>query len=68
MGLPLDKNPPDHSTLSRTRRLIELEVHQQVFTWVLAALAKAGLVKGKTVGIDATTLETNAAMRSIVRR
>lgn len=68
LGLPLDKNPPDHSTLSRTRRLIDLETHQQVFAWVLALLAKAGLVKGKTVGIDATTLEANAAMRSIVRR
>ena len=68
LGLPLDKNPPDHSTLSRTRRLIDLEVHQQVFTWVLGVLARAGLVKGKTVGIDATTLEANAAMRSIVRR
>jgi transposase len=68
LGLPLDKNPPDHSTLSRTRRLLDLEVHQDVFTWVLGVLAKAGLVKGKTVGVDATTLEANAAMRSIVRR
>ena len=68
LGLPLDKNPPDHSTLSRTRRLLDLEVHHQVFCWVLTVLAKAGLLKGKTVGIDATTLEANAAMRSIVRR
>jgi transposase len=68
LGLPLGKHPPDHSTLSRTRRLIDLEVHHQVFSWVLALLAKADLVKGKTVGIDATTLEANAAMRSIVRR
>lgn len=68
LGLPLGKDPPDHSTLSRTRRLVDLEAHQQVFSWVLALLAKAGLVKGKTVGIDATTLEANAAMRSIVRR
>lgn len=68
LGLPLDKDPPDHSTLSRTRRLLDLEVHHQVFCWVLAVLAKAGLLKGRTVGIDATTLEANAAMRSIVRR
>lgn len=68
LGLPLGKNPPDHSTLSRTRRLIDLDVHHQVFCWVLAVLAKAGLLKGKTVGVDATTLEANAAMRSIVRR
>ena len=60
--------PPDHSTLSRTRRLIDLETHQAVFTWVLQRLADATLVVGRTVGIDATTLEANAAMRSIVRR
>ena len=60
--------PPDHSTISRTRRLFPVETHQVVFTWVLQQLAEAGLVQGKTVGIDATTLEANAAMRSIVRR
>ena len=60
--------PPDHSTLSRTRRLIDIETHQAVFTWVLQRLADATLVVGRTVGIDATTLEANAAMRSIVRR
>ena len=59
---------PDHSTLSRTRRLIDLETHQAVFPWVLHRLADAHLVQGHTVGIDATTLEANAAMRSIVRR
>ena len=60
--------PPDHSTISRTRRLLSVETHQAVFTWVLEQLADAGLVRGKTVGIDATTLEANAALRSIVRR
>lgn len=60
--------PPVHSTISGTRRLIDLETHQAVFTWLLRRLADAGLVKGKTVGIDATTLEANAALRSIVRR
>ena len=45
-----------------------METHGEVFTWVLKQLAEAGLVKGKTIGIDATTLEANAAMRSIVRR
>ena len=59
---------PDHSTISRTRRLIDLETHQAVFTWVLGVLDGAGLIKGKTIGVDATTLEANAAMRSIVRR
>ena len=64
----LDEAPPDHSTLSRTRRLIDVETHRAVFTWVLQRLADAKLVLGRTVGIDATTLEANAAMRSIVRR
>ena len=68
LGLVLPEAPPDHSTISRTRRLIDLETHETVFTWMLRRLAEAGLVKGKTVGIDATTLEANAALRSIVRR
>jgi transposase len=68
LRLPLDEAPPDHSTISRTRRLIDLETHRAVFTWVQQRLVEAGLLKGKTVAIDATTLEANAAMRSIVRR
>jgi transposase len=68
LGLVLPDAPPDHSTISRTRRLIDLETHEAVFTWMLQRLADAGLVTGKTVGIDATTLEANAALRSIVRR
>jgi len=68
LGLNLSEAPPDHSTISRTRRLIDVETHRGVFTWVLQFLSTAGLVKGKTIGVDATTLEANAAMRSIVRR
>ena len=68
VGVGLDEVPPDHSTISRTRRLIALETHRAVFTWILQSLSTAGLVKGKTIGIDATTLEANAALRSIVRR
>src|SRR5678815_4506618 len=68
LGLELHEAPPDHSTVSRTRRLIDVETHQSVFTWVLKQLGEAGLVNGKTIGIDATTLEANAALRSIVRR
>ena len=64
----LEETPPDHSTISRTRRLIELETHREVFTWVLAVLAEKGLLKGQTLGVDATTLEANAALRTIVRR
>ena len=68
LHLELADPAPDHSTISRTRRLIDLETHTAVFTWILQQLADAGLVKGQTVGIDATTLEANAALRSIVRR
>jgi transposase len=68
LSLPLEEMVPDHSTISRTRRLIDVETHQAVFRWVLELLAKKGLLKGKTVGIDGTSLEANAAMRSIVRR
>jgi transposase len=68
LDLELPEAPPDHSTISRTRRLIDLETHREVFTWMLKQLAEAGLVKGKTIGMDATTLEANAALRSIVRR
>jgi transposase len=68
LGVELHEPTPDHSTISRTRRLIDLETHRAVFTWILQQLANAGLVKGETIGIDATTLEANAALRSIVRR
>ena len=68
LGLGLDEAPPEHSTISRTRRLIDVETHRAVFTWILQVLATADLITGKTIGIDATTLEANAALRSIVRR
>ena len=68
LGLGLDEAMPEHTTISRTRRLIDLETHRAVFTWILQVLATADLIKGKTIGIDATTLEANAALRSIVRR
>lgn len=68
LGYGLSQATPDHSNLSRTRNRIDLDTHQAVFDWVLAVLAKEGLLKGKTLGIDATTLEANAALRSIVRR
>jgi transposase len=68
LGYELSEAPPDHSTISRTRRLIDVETHQAVFSWVLKVLADKGLLKGNTVAIDGTTLEANAALRSIVRR
>ena len=68
LDLDVTEASPDHSTLSRTRRLIDVETHEAVFAWVLERLSAAGLLRGKTVGVDATTLEANAAMRSIERR
>jgi transposase len=68
LGYALDQRTPDHSSLSVIRGRLAIETHQEVFQWVLQALAKSGLLKGKTIGIDATTLEANAALRSIVRR
>ncbi|MFL5332084.1 MAG: transposase [Geminicoccaceae bacterium] len=59
---------PDHSWLSRTRSRLPLEIHDQVFTWVLGRLAEHGLVQGKRIGVDASTMEANAALRTIVRR
>jgi transposase len=68
LQIGLDERTPDHVTISRTRRLIDEAAHQQVFGWILKRLARSGLIKGKTIGIDSTTLEANAAMKSIVRR
>jgi transposase len=68
VGLELNEAAPDHSTISRTRRLIDLETHQEVFAWALQVVTKRGLLKGETLGVDSTTLEANAALRSIVRR
>ena len=68
VGYGLEERTPEHSTLSRTRRLYAVETHQAVFRWVLQLLEAEGLMRGKTISIDATTLEANAAMKNIVRR
>jgi transposase len=68
VGLEFGEAPPDPSTISRTRRLIDVETHRAVFSWILDRLAEAGLVKGETLGVEATTLEAKAALRSMVRR
>ena len=59
---------PDHSWLSKTRSRLPLEVHEAIFTWVLQRLAERGLIQGDRIGVDASTMEANAALRSIVRR
>jgi len=68
LGLELDQRVPDHSWLSRTRARLPLEVHERVFAWVLERLAERGLIMGERIGVDASTMEANAAMRSIRRR
>src|SRR3989454_10074474 len=68
LGLSLEEQTPDPSTLSKTRRLMNLGTHEAVFRWVLKRLAGEGLLSGKNLGVDATTLEANAALKSIVRR
>jgi transposase len=68
LGYDVSARTPEHSSLSRIRQRLDVEVHQEVFTFVLKILAKKGLLKGRAIGVDATTLEANAALRSIVRR
>jgi IS5 family transposase len=68
LGLALDEASPDHSTLTNTRKRLPPEVFDEVFRFVLRIAGEKGLIAGKAVGVDRTTLEANAAMRSIVRR
>jgi transposase len=68
LGIPLPEETPDHSSLTRVRDRLPLEVHAAVFQLALKLTADAGLLKGRTVAVDSTTLEANAAMKSIVRR
>jgi transposase len=68
LGFGLGEQTPDHSTISRTRRLYWLETHKAIFQWVVRILTGEGLIQGQTIAIDATTLEANAALKSIVRR
>lgn len=66
--LDTGQSVPDHSSLSRIRSRFPLELHQEVFTWVLDVITQAGLVQGDRIGVDSSTMEANAAMRSIVRK
>lgn len=68
LGISITERTPEHSSLTRIRQRFPFEVFQAVFQKILEVLQKEGLLKGKTLGIDATTLEANAAMRSIVRK
>ncbi len=68
LGYELTDKTPEHSTLSVIRNRVDVETHEEVFGWILERLDERGLIKGKTIGVDATTLEANAALRSLVRR
>jgi phosphotransferase system HPr-like phosphotransfer protein len=68
LRLGLSERVPDHSWLSRTRSRLPLEVHAAIFTWVLQRLGEHGLIQGDRIGVDASTMEANAALRAIVRR
>jgi transposase len=68
LGLGLTESVPDHSSLTVIRKRLPLVVYEEAFAFVLKVLREKGIVRGKTVGVDATTLEANAAMKSIVRR
>jgi transposase len=68
LGAGLGDRVPDHSSLTVIRQRLPLELHEEVFVFVLRVLSEKGILRGKTIGVDATTLEANAAMKSIVRR
>src|ERR671920_1442574 len=68
LRLGTTESVPDHSWLSETRARLPLEVHEAVFAWVLQRLAEHGLIRGERIGVDASTMEANAALRAIVRR
>lgn len=68
LGVSLGQDTPDHSSLTRVRDRLPEEVHIEVFRLVLQIMDEKGLLAGKTVAVDATTLEANAAMKSIVRK
>ncbi len=59
---------PDHSWMSKTRSRLPHEVHETVFAFVLKLVAERGLVTGERIGVDGSTMEANAALRTIVRR
>ncbi|WP_437222594.1 transposase [Planctomicrobium sp. SH661] len=68
LGIPMGKETPDHSSLTRIRDRLPLEIHQQVFQLVLSIIDEHGLMKLKATGVDSTLLEANAAMKTIVRK
>ena len=68
LGAPLTEATPEHSSLTRVRQRLPEQVHEAVFEWVLRLAREHELLTGSAVGVDATTLEANAAMKAIVRK
>src|SRR5262245_719363 len=68
LGVPLTEETPDHSSMTRVRDRLSMEVHDHMFEFVLKLAQDEGLLKGKTVAVDATMLEADAAMKAIVRK
>ena len=68
LRIELSEGTPDHSSMTNTRKRLPEEVFWAVFAFVLKMAAERGLLKGKTIAVDSTTLEANAAMKSLVRR
>jgi transposase len=68
LAIPATEASPDHSSLTKIRKRLPEVIHEQVFARVLAIAHQKELLRGKTVGVDSTTLEANAAMRAIVRK
>jgi len=68
LGIPLTKRVPDHTTLSKTRQRLPLELHQEVFSIILGVVDQKGLLKGRVLGVDSTFLQADASMKAIVRR
>jgi len=67
LGVGPTEETPDHSSLTRIRQRLPLAVHEEMFVVVLSIADGQGLLRGKTVAVDATTLEANAAMKAIIR-
>lgn len=68
LRLEPEESVSDQSTLSRTRSRLPLEVHNEIFQWVIHTISQVGLIQGKRIGVDSSTIEANAAMRNIVRK
>ena len=68
LGIPITKRVPDHTTLSKTRQRLPLEVHQEVFSLILEVIDQKGLLQGRVLGVDSTFLRADASMKAIVRR